>query len=229
MERPVQFTDESWTELTGADPEVRETRKTAALDRFAGTLAGTQFVVLNTPVRIDFAIQPLQSAIPEVPSFVAGKADELLSLLQTKIRAMSRLVGLPTRVALGGTLLLEAHDRMQAYRVLRDLLRSVSVDPERMSDLSYQVNWRVGPSDGLPALNRLTTWAAVLYRGMLATEAQPERSAVAFERHYVQFTFDMNSAPEGKEQLSDRGAEAVFAELFRLAEENMSEGEKLPS
>jgi hypothetical protein len=135
-----------------------------------------------------------------------------------------------TRIALGGALLLAAEDRIRVYEVMRGLLKSVSVDPARMRDLTYQVNWPVDSVQGVP-LNRLTTWAAIVFRGVmsLATEPAAGQNALLFERHYVQFTFDMNTTAEIRRELSSEESAGLFTELFRLTRENMSQGELLPS
>jgi hypothetical protein len=223
--KPVQFTDESWTRITGVPPEVREVRSAIGSDRYAGAFAGAQLVVQNTPLRIDFTIQPVPPVATGVPSFLAGNAEELISLLESKVSLMCEIVGSANRIALAGVQFLEAKDRTNAYELLQNLLKSVSVDPQRMRDLSYGVNWPVVSAGGFE-LNRLTTWNAAFIRA-LTTDTSGGQNAVLFEREYVQLSFDMSTAADINHEFPSEEAACLFAELFQLVRENMSGGEIL--
>lgn len=195
------------------------------LDRFAGPFAGTHLVVQNTPVRIDFTIQPIPPAATGVPSFLAGNAEELITLLEGKVPQVCEIVGSARRIALAGALFLEAEGRTHAYELLKGLLKSVAVNPQRMRDLTYAVNWPVVSAGGFE-LNRLTTWSAAFIRGVTA-DASGGQNAVLFEREYTQFGFDMSTSPEIDHDFPPEEAAGLFVELFKLVRENMSEGEMI--
>jgi hypothetical protein len=229
----AQLTEREWAAVTGAQSELHEVRGVAGLERFVGPFAGAQLTAHNTIVRLDFMVDPRPSAgvpggVPViVPNYLAGKAEDLLSALETKIPLMCDLVPAANRIALAGMLLCPADDHVQAYRILSDLLRSVSVDPERMRDLSYGINWHTKSTAGVP-INRITNWSGVVVRGVMSSLPEVQgtpQSAVVFERNYVQFVFDINSGQEIARELSPVETKAIFAELFRFARENMSDGE----
>jgi hypothetical protein len=133
------------------------------------------------------------------------------------------------RVAFGGGLLAPADSKEDAYRQLAALLQSVRVDPARMRDFLYRVNWVKGSSvvAGLD-LNRLTIWSAMLFtRGVLqmtGTElavGPPEVSV-----HGARFEFDLNTSQSHREAYDPTILVPILEELVSMARENAEVGER---
>src|SRR5262249_25459262 len=81
------------------------------------------------------------------------------------------------RMAFGAVLLCRTPDRKASYLLLKDLVPSVSVDPEGMYELSFRVNWPTKSkviSD--LSINRITNWSAIQFQTagvMLAPSTAP--------------------------------------------------------
>jgi hypothetical protein len=67
------------------------------------------------------------------------------------------------RIAFGAVLNYPTADRDAAYDVLKKMVTTVKIDPERMRELSYRVNWHTTSNVVRGVIvNRITSWSAVL-------------------------------------------------------------------
>jgi hypothetical protein len=135
--------------------------------------------------------------------------------------------GLPaSRLALVAKALAPADSTTAAYQILKDNLTSVIVEPGKMQDLMFRVNWRA-ESVCMPEryLNRLTTWGAVTTK----TQAGPAGTFPTVqvdERHYAYREIDVNTPAEHPEELPSDQLVPIFDELLEIVLSTAKGGEK---
>jgi hypothetical protein len=132
------------------------------------------------------------------------------------------------RLAFAPVLLGELPTRLDAYRSLAGLLKTVAGDPEHLKELMFRINWPVNSTsvNGL-TLNRITHWSVVeLQLQMLtlqpgataARDAVPVAIAIRLEMDHN--TEASRVAPFDRNQLAP-----IYRELVALALENAEKGE----
>jgi hypothetical protein len=229
LKRPVPFDQSVWRYFTDQIPEIDERRAKEALHREAGPWRRGFLEVRNIPIRLDVLftapqIGPLTT--PELPSLVAGSFRTEMPIFAERVEAfLSKYELSATRIALGCILLLSAEDLPDAYRLLQKCLFSVKVDPNRMRDFIFRVNWPVD-HDGkmIKLLNRLTTWTA---NTVIMTVAQtPGQEQVLREDYNAQLEIDHNSPAENTQVLEREELIHIFRKLTDLAIENVERGER---
>ncbi len=215
--------------ITGEAPDAQEDRPKEGVRVQKGPfLRGSLQVVLN-PIRIDVVLSPVLG--PEIllgaASQTLGDFATTLDDFATEIRKWLPGCGLPaSRLALVAKALAPADSIIAAYQILKDNLTSVIVEPGKMQDLMFRVNWRA-ESAYMPEryLNRLTTWAAITAK----TQAGPAGALPTVqveERHYAYREIDVNTPAEHSEELPSDQLARIFDELLAVVVATSKGGEK---
>jgi hypothetical protein len=226
---PVALTPEVWLAVVGSPPETETKRPREASTLFSGTLDGIQIVMNSTPTQFDILLGPVQapvaavSTLTSLPRATAGEAGPIIALIQTKIPALFDHSPETTRIAFAGTVLTPAAGIHDSYSKLAALLQSVNVQPGKMRDFVFRVNWPITVES--VEINRLTTWSTVLFRTVSLMDGMP---APVLENHYAQLEFDINTALSHTTKFTPQELRNVFSNLVALAEENMERGEVVP-
>jgi len=153
--------------------------------------------------------------------------DQLIAfsqMIQRWLPDTSELAAL--RIAISGTALAEADTGESVYEILKKNLRSVEVEPAKMHDLLYRVNWRAQTTRVTEGyFNRLTTWSAIRIR-LRATTTTDGPEVLLEDRHFAQLEFDVNTPAERAEPLPSSELAPIFADMTSLALENARSGER---
>jgi hypothetical protein len=217
----TQINADWWTDLTGAQPAIDERRPRESTYKVAGPFAGALLSVVSFPGRIDLFLEPAPPPAGAMPTMTIGNANELLDQLLDRLPKLAGRLPTSNRIALAGNMILGVRDKLAAYEELKDLLKSVRVDPTKMQELGYRINWPVKLSGR--EINRLTSWASARIRISMLGD-QPTQFD---EQHYVQFDFDVNTMPSIDTRLSPDDTTKLFGQFGDLLRQNMSEGEVL--
>ncbi|WP_024509695.1 hypothetical protein [Bradyrhizobium sp. ARR65] len=222
---------EWWQEFTGSQPDNENRQPKDAIVVVSGAFEGAFLSISSGIGRVDVVFQPL---LPNqinpldgqtLPTVSVGPAEALFDKLFSRLRAVSERLKLVNRVALAGTLLKPVTSRDEAYEELKVLLKSVSVNPARMRDLIYRVNWPTQDTAGR-VVNRMGAWGSMTARvSAQGLGEAPTGSAILSENHYVSFEFDFNTAPDPEVRFTPEEVTSEFQFLRGLLEENLKQGE----
>ena len=227
----LPISDADWNSLTGeAEAPIRHT--TAGLRRLSGKVFGGALTIGSAGNRVDVVLGPDESAIDAKDDWalpVVGLWEEVRKqFVEATIPWLQSRPNRFSRVAFGATLLRRVATVEAGYAELRSLLISLNIDPARMRDLLYRVNWprESGVVTGL-TINRMTTWAVLgLARKLLSmtgsdlTVAQPQDLL-----HAVRLEVDHNTLADRTDPFDPPQTIAIYNELVDLAVENASKGE----
>lgn len=162
-----------------------------------------------------------------LPTF--GAWDEALDKFLGAVRPFVAAFEFPViRLAFGAILLAPAASREDSYRMLGDLVQSITIDPINMRELVYRVNWPRESSviKGLE-LNRITTWNSIAYaRGMMQVGSN-EISVLTAENplNAARLDMDFNTNQIRKEPFEPGTILPILEELVSLARDTAKTGE----
>jgi hypothetical protein len=220
--QPVQVTPEWWLSITGEQPDAENVLPKEQVVSVSGAYKGVQLSISSSPGRVDFVIQPLAPQPGRLGSPVAGAADELLEVLGEVVSGLADGVPNSNRLALGGVLLRPSSSKEETYGLLKETLKSVAVNPEKMSDLNYRVNWPVEIESR--GYNRLGTWSSILAKSIVL--APDGTTHVGFsEAHYLSFEFDINTMPQAGLEIRSSETVDAYRVMAELVRQNMEQGE----
>jgi len=229
---PLSISDRDWRALTG-EPESQARINVPGGKALNGPFGGGLLVLGSIATRVDVtvSVRPEQLAAPDAePKLpVIGPWD---AVRETFVAAFRKwLVGIEVpvlRVAFGGVLLWQTEDNRQTYDRMRELLASVTVEPNAMQDLIYRVNW---PRQSIAApdikLNRITTWNAMRYGiNLLQASSSQLVATPTSEVFAVRLEFDNNTDASRTEPIASDLIQPILEELVQMALENATQGEK---
>ncbi|MGH6925482.1 MAG: hypothetical protein ACRED5_17280 [Propylenella sp.] len=225
---PHSVSDKDWLIITGQ--EEAETRQAIpGGKRLSGRIpngtlqlsaAGQRFDVVLSAVEIQ---ADEQLAIPSV-----GALDETLkTFFETTRKWIDENEPNVVRAAFGTVLTCRTETRDAAYQHLKGLLKSLDVQPEKMRDLLYRVNWRVTSSvqAGL-IINRLTTWSALrMIRRLIQIGGEIATGSGGDEVYAVRLEVDHNTDDANRTPFDPQKVIPIYSELIELARENAATGE----
>src|SRR5579883_498244 len=153
-----------WRDLTGTEPDIEEARPREGFRRHAGAFNDGILEVQMTPQRLDITLTPKADGA-EQRTEIGDYKDAKRAFDGVVVPWLDRSRPPTFRIAHYVIALLPAADRIEAYRLLDDLIPSVDVQPEETSDFFYAIN-RPAKSRVVPNLkiNRITRWSAMLTR-----------------------------------------------------------------
>jgi len=187
----VSLADADWTQLTGQ--EEAETRQLipGGGKRYIGNVGSRQLTVTAAGPRADIVLSPLAESQEQFQFSTLGHwKDAIAAFLEVTDGWLTQVSFPVIRIAFGAILLSETKGVFESYEALQGLLKSVAVQPGKMRELIYRINW---PQEskavkGL-SLNRITNWSgvqvsAVLLQvgsGVTTAGGRPEKFAVRLE------------------------------------------------
>jgi hypothetical protein len=223
--------DKDWTLLTG-QPESETRTNTPGGKTLSGGFGGGTLSVASQGKRVDLLLAPVASAA-ETPQAKLPCIGEWEVVRRTFIGATNKwlttLEAPLVRMAFGGVLLWETSDNEKSYERLKELVQSVAIEPGRMQELLYRVNWpQTSSVDSALKLNRITNWNAMRYSigffqvgGGGQFETTPTREAFA-----VRFEFDHNTDQTRSDPIAKEKIQPIFEELVQMACDNATRGER---
>jgi hypothetical protein len=225
---PHAISDKDWAIITGQ--EEAETRQAVVGGKLlSGSVPSGVMHMSATALRFDVILTAAdidRGEEVQLPS-VGPYNETFTSFFESTSKWIVEVNPSVTRIAFGSVLACEAANREEAYGHLRDLLKSLKVDPNNMRDLQYRVNWpgKSKVQQGL-VVNRLTTWSAlrIIRRHLQISESAVEGGDT---RHVDGVRLEMdNNTDEAKKAPFDQGKLIpMYSELVELARQNAAEGE----
>jgi len=226
----VKLTGENWKQLTGQD-EPEQEQKGSGRHVFASNIIGGQLTLGAVANRCDIILNPVVKADgPEdnIPS--VGQWPNALEQFQKLTEPFVEHLPFPVlRVAFAPALLHPFNDRLDAYKALVSLVKSIKQPPEKLRDLLFRVNWPQNSTavDGL-TLNRLTTWSVVRIRlQMLVPDGTGPARFTDELATALRLELDHNTDPEHVGVFDATCLLPIYRELTNLALQNAQEGEVL--
>ena len=215
-----------WLEVTGEQPENQVVRLREGTRQDEGHVDGVRLVLAAQPTRVDWL------AIPEERQDVLAVAslDDALAFF---LPVMSRWLEVSPplrRLALGATLTMPVQDRRSGYMLLAQYLPGVTVEPERSSDLLYQINRPRFTRTGIPRLviNRLSKWAVVL-QGTARIDLSVPVATLSYlptsQAYACRLELDINTAPDFPGDLPHDQLGALLEEFADLSREIAAKGD----
>jgi hypothetical protein len=227
----VNVTDADWREITGQD-EAPSRRTVSGRRTLSGSFLAGDFVISAHADRTVCALSPAQPDRDTLEEARIPTLGEWRSTLDNFLKAtrdwVAKYPASVTRLGLGVTLLARYPDKESAYKMLLQLLKSVTGDPKRMRDLVFRINWQADSKvlNGL-VLNRLTTWSVVeLFIRTIAFES--ETASVTGQTPIIdilRLEMDHNTTQQWKETFGRKDLVYIYTELAGLAVENAERGE----
>ncbi len=215
--------------ITGEAPDAQEDRPKEGVRVQTGPFLRGSLQVLINPIRIDIVLLPVIG-----PEIMLGGASQTLGDFATTVEDFASAIRkwLPncglcaSRLALVAKALAPADSVTAAYQILKDTLTSVIVEPGKMRDLMFRINWHA-ESAYMPEryLNRLTTWSAITAK-IQAGPAGSLPTVPLEERHYAYREIDVNTPAEHSEELPSDQLVPIFEELLALVISTAKGGEK---
>ena len=219
--------DEVWKLLTGQD-EAESRAVVPGGRRFSGKFAGGLLTLANAGPRLDLVLQAADGDTnePKLPVIepwtdVRGRFTELSLQLLASVKIPI------VRIAFGSILLAKQNTLEDCYQRLSNLLKSVTVDPKRMRDLHYRVNWQRDSKVAPIKINRLTTWAAMRFSTSLlqVTGNNVTVAGSDQEQFAMRLECDHNTDAANLDPFEANKIDLIFGELVELASENAEKGE----
>jgi hypothetical protein len=228
LSEPYSISDNDWSIITGQ--EEAETRQAVpGGKRLSGKVptgvmhmsaAGTRVDVILTAAELEGTEELM---LPSV-----GPLEETFkSFFESTCKWIEEVKPPVTRIAFGAVLSFKTESREEAYSHLQRLLKSVKVDPARMRDLQFRVNWP-GTSKVEPGLviNRLTTWSGMRIVLKLLQISQENVSGVEGKHvDAMRLELDHNTDDGRKTPFDPAIVVPIYLELVELARENAAKGE----
>ena len=217
-----------FTPLVGAVPDSQEDRiRDGVRVQTGGVGEGQQLQVTMSPARVDIVLLPIVSpgVMTEGVSNLGDFERSASSFAELMLSWLPKCDFPVLRLAMVARALAQAHTADGAYEILQDNLTSVRVQPGKMRDFFFRVNWPVSTasvSEGY--LNRLSSWAALKFATRLEIPGGPQSEAV--ERHYAQREIDVSTPVEHAEELSRDVLAPIFGEISQVVIDTGRAGER---
>lgn len=229
---PVALAESDWTAITG-EAEAATRQNVTGGKRYAGAFAGGQLTLAGVGQRVDLVLnwqQPPQlTEVPQQSLPSIGTWDQIRDRFTNATEKWLTAIKFPViRLAFGAVLLSETGGLVQSYQVLQELLKSVAVDPERMRDFVFRVNWPTesSVSKGL-RINQLTNWSPIQLQTLLLQlgDAQPNTASGPYA-FAVRLEIDHNTDQENRMPFDSGVLVPIYKELIAKAVQNASSGER---
>jgi hypothetical protein len=232
--RDHQVSDDDWTAVTGqAESQTRQSPPGGGRV-YQGIHREAQLTIASYGQRVDVVqtVNPAVAPQDTGPDVTFGDWTQVREQFVHDTEHWLSSVGFPVvRLAFSCVLLAPAEDRLAAYQVLEKLLRSVIVDPVRMRELIFRINWPV-KSAVVPdlALNRITTWASIFLQSVRVQlgGGTPSVYSGAKKRDFVRLELDHNTDEARTEPFEPTQLVPIYKELVELAIEDAAKGEQRP-
>jgi len=228
---PITLTEAHWKFITGQD----EADNRAAIPggkQYSGKFLDSAFTMAFAGPRCDILANTDDGIIdptkePTLPTFGdwSSQSTKFLEHLGPFVHDFAFPM---IRIAFGAVLLSPAESKEDAYRTLARLVQSVKIDPVKMRELNYKVNWPK-PSAVVRGLelNQITNWSALFFsRAMMQlTGAEMTFGPAGSELHAARLELDHNTNPAYKGPFEAAVRVPILEELVAMARDNTETGE----
>ena len=227
----TKASDPTWKMLTGQDEAENRTSVPGGRS-FSGTAAGGLLTLTHTGPRLDLILQgaATDTPDPEIPT-LGPLADVRATFTKMAVLLLNSDNPPVIRMAVGGVLLAKSKTIEHSYEMLRDLLKSVKVDPKKTRDLHYRVNWAID-GDNIVGfrVNRITTWASMRFNTavmQITGDKVNVAGTAAKDLFAVRLELDHNTDQQNQEPFAKDKLVPIYEHLIDLIDENAQKGEVL--
>jgi hypothetical protein len=224
----VQVVEDDWCALTN-EKEANARQAIAGGRVFSGQFETGLLNLSGVYNRIDIVYaSPLPTELPAEPQFAsvgpwASTRDRFFEFTHSWIEQTKLPV---VRVAFGAVLMCPTANRSAAYDVLKRMVTTVKIDPDRMHEFFYRVNWQTQSSviRGL-TINRITNWSAIrmVYANLQPMSAVPPPTVP--QLHGVRLDIDNSTDINRTEPFRQDQLSPIFNELISFASESAVTGD----
>lgn len=219
-----------WADLTGSQPETRNSRPGRRELQEGGTFQGHSLVLSVQPGRIDWimapTLPPLEGEDAGIRSI--GRFPEALDLFARPMAQWLETCPEAIRIAFGAVLLEPVPDRVAGYRSLSNYLATVRIDPEGSQDFFYQINRprRSTVAENRFSINRLSKWSVASFQRLQiagtpsALQMYPGGNLTA-----CRIEVDISTPAELQESLPHGSLGPTFREIIGLGSEIATQGD----
>jgi hypothetical protein len=208
-----------WSKTVGQPPETTLSNVREAKQRFEAPIGSGRLVLQTELNRVDWVLLAqinFDREIVEPPNL--GGLSEVMETFTSFVERWLTLKVPAIRLAVGVTLVQEVRDRTAGYRRLKDFLKDLKIDPERTSDLVYQINKPITSRvvSGI-SINRLQKWSVAQFRHLSVKVQELTVPSVSSPAWFAcRCELDMNTPAERNEIIPEDQA-ALFKELCKAA------------
>ncbi|WP_375783027.1 hypothetical protein ACE10Z_24315 [Bradyrhizobium sp. Pha-3] len=223
----ASITGEDWKRLTGQD-EAEQEQKGGGRHIFVSNLMGGQLSLGALGNRCDCVLIPGVPGASGVPSLGAWPG-AMYSFLEKTIPLLERMSFPVARVGFAPILLLPFPERLDAYKALTSLVKSIKHPADKLHDLHFRINWPVASkTDSTLRLNRITTWSVVQIQLQVFTPDAVNPAAFSDDiTHALRLELDHNTDVKHATAFDAALLAPIYRELADLALENAILGEVL--
>jgi hypothetical protein len=229
-QQALPITTDIFTSFTGQDATRQEDRSKEGVRIQAGEVDDAALQITISPLAVDLIVsnKPVspQQALGGGLPFTFGELRAELAKFERRIQTwLPKWEKATTRISLVVIARAPSTDRIAAYKILRDNLKSVKVDPQKMSDLIYRVNFQANTQvipDGF--YNRVSTWSAIQIQASASRGPGTPEIALS-DLHYAQLEMDINTPGERTEPLPRDKIGTIYKDFFQHAAQIAENGE----
>lgn len=220
--------DATWKLLTGQD-EAENRASVPGGRSFSGAAAGGILTLTHAGPRLDLLLQPkvTEAEEPELP-LMGAWPDVRATFDKMAVPLLTSTKQPVLRLAVGAVMLAKSDTVEQSYEQLKGLLQSLKVDPKKMRDLHYRVNWAFDSKVLGLKVNRLTTWTSMRFTTALMQVTGDKlnvAAAVANELFAIRMECDHNTDAANLTPFPPNKIITIYQELAQLVAENAEKGE----
>lgn len=205
-----------FTAVVGTEADSVEDRPKEGRRVQSGIIGGSLLQVTVNPQRVDITQAPVLSAEEFLNVASLGPFEAAVDNFAAMVKNWLPHCDFPTiRLAVVARAFAPAASATEAYEILRDNLTSVQVQPGKMRDMIFRVNWPATTTimpEGY--LNRLSTWASI--DAVARTLGASGGDVVMSTRHFAHREIDVSTPVEHAEELPRDALMPIFDELFQL-------------
>lgn len=228
----VRLSADNWKLLTGQD-EAEKEQKGGGRHVFTGKVLGGQFSLGAVGNRCDLVLGPVRTGedIREEAIANIGQWPSALSDFQKSTEAFLEQVSFPVaRMAFATGLLHPTESLTDAYKALREQVKTLNQPAEELRDILFRINW---PKNSTTlndlTLNRLTLWQVqqIAVQVLIPDGNSPATTFVEEPAHVLRLDIDHNTDGKRTQPFDANQLVPIYRELTNLALQNAEQGEVL--
>lgn len=225
LKEPVNVKNQNWwSEVTGQSSET-QTNKPSTGEYVEDGIVGDWRLSLNIGLaRIDWIVYPIN---PKVNAFstVGCYVEAVQHFIDLLSGWLSTSCPPVKRIAFGVVLIQEVAERISGYKLLKDYLPIVKIDPDSWSDLLFQVNHRMNSKVIADLeINQLAKWGVVRIAFFPMTGSGPQE--VLSELSACRLEIDFSTSAKNETPFDPAKLKDLFIELKTLGDKLASEGDR---
>jgi hypothetical protein len=226
----IRLSSDNWKLLTNQDEAAKE-QKGGGRHVFSSPLFGAQFSLGAVGNRCDCILAPVTGAdqLREdlVPS--VGQWPTPLEEFQAATETFLGKVHFPvSRIAFATSLLHQTGTIPEAYKALRDQVKTLNRPAEELRDIVFRINWpKNSTSFNDLTINRLTTWQVqqISVQVLIPDGNSPATAFLEEPAHVLRLDLDHNTDGKRTQPFDANQLVPIYRELTNLALQNAEEGE----